>query len=78
MKCTLRDCSGEYQERRVSQVFTRDGQSFVVEGIPAMVCDVCGDTILNWSTVDRLLRAIEVRPEPEKFLPVYLFDKEVA
>ncbi len=78
MKCTIRDCTGEYQEKRISQVFTRDGKSVVVEDIPAKVCDVCGDTILGWETVERLLKALEVKQEPHKFLPVYSFEVVTA
>jgi len=78
MKCTTRGCSGEYQERYVSQVFTRGGESFVVEDIPARVCDLCGDTVLSWATVEQLLRTLEVRQEPGKFVPVYSFKKLVA
>jgi len=78
MKCSIRGCAGEYQERRISQVFTRDGNSIVVEGIPARVCDLCGDTILSWGTVERLLRALEVGQEPRKFLPVYSLEMVTA
>lgn len=78
MTCTIRDCAGEYQERRIAQVFTRDGESIVVEDIPARVCDVCGDTILSWVTVERLVKGLETRREPRKFAPVYSFDTVAA
>jgi YgiT-type zinc finger domain-containing protein len=45
---------GKLQERRVthSQVF--EGQLVVINHVPAMVCDVCGERILDSDVLARL------------------------
>jgi len=45
---------GRLQERRVthSQVF--EGQLVVIDHVPAMVCDVCGERILDSDVLARL------------------------
>lgn len=73
MKCSVENCPGEYQERPISQVFTRHGESIVIENIPAKVCDLCGDTVLDWAAVERLWQTLDNQPKPRKFLPVYSY-----
>ncbi len=73
MKCSIENCPGEYQEQLISQVFTRHGESIVIENIPAKVCDLCGDTVLDWAAVERLWQTLDTQPKPRKFLPVYSY-----
>ena len=69
-KCTLQGCEGHYERRLISHVFTHNGTSVVIEGIPALVCDVCGDTILEWNVVQQLLTELEEQRQPVRFAPV--------
>ncbi|MBU0512045.1 MAG: YgiT-type zinc finger protein [Chloroflexi bacterium] len=78
MMCSIRGCSGEDPENFISQVFIRDGKSVVVENIPARVCNVCGDTILGWETVEQLFGILETPQEPRHFLPAYSFEVVAA
>ena len=73
MKCSLEQCPGEYRETHIAQVFTRNGESIVIEGIPAKVCDVCGDTLLDWAAVERLWTTLDTAQQPRKYAPVYAF-----
>ena len=73
MKCSIENCPGEYQEQFISQVFTRHGESIVIENIPAKVCDLCGDMVLDWAAVERLWQTLDNQPKPRKFLPVYSY-----
>ena len=73
MKCTVAGCSGEYEERLITQIFTRGEQAIVVEDIPAKVCDVCGDTLLAPEVVEQLLNIDVTRKEPVKFAPVFKY-----
>ncbi len=75
MKCSLQNCQGEYQDRRITHVFTRQGKSIVVEGIPARVCDLCGDTVLSWETTEQLFALLEASQKPVRFAPIYAFQK---
>lgn len=78
MKCALQGCTGEYHDGQIAQVFTRNGQTVVVENIPARVCDVCGDTILSWQTVEQLFRILDAKGESTRYLPAYSFEPALA
>jgi YgiT-type zinc finger domain-containing protein len=42
------------EERHIVHTFVRDGDPVVVEDLPAMVCPVCGYTVLDLHTLDLL------------------------
>jgi hypothetical protein len=56
----------------------RNGESVVVERIPARICNVCGDMVIGWQTSERLLRALSSPQNPRTFAPVYAFETIVA
>ena len=55
MKCTVQGCPGEMEERQIVHTFVRDGRLIVVENLPALVCPVCGYTVLDLKVLDLLL-----------------------
>lgn len=57
MKCIVRGCPGEMEERRIAHTFVWDGDPMVMEDLPAMVCPVCGYTVLDLRVLDMLWRA---------------------
>jgi len=52
MKCDL--CPGAYRDTLTVLSFQRDGKTIVVEGVPAKVCDLCGDKLFSASTVQEV------------------------
>jgi len=74
MKCTTAGCQGEYREKLISQMFTCKGQSVVIEDIPAMECDVCGDILIDPEVVEQLMKIGAAEREPIKFAPVFKFE----
>ena len=54
MKCVIQGCPGEMEERRIIHTFVRDGRPLVVEDLPALVCPVCGYTVLDLRMLDTL------------------------
>ena len=58
-------CLGEMQERRIVHTFVRDGKPLVVEDLPALVCPVCGYTVLDLRVLDTLFAL-----DPETETPV--------
>ncbi len=60
MKCDL--CKGRYTHRVVVLAFQRAGRSVVVEDVPAMVCEVCGDTLLSEETVQETEDVLQQQP----------------
>ncbi len=67
MKCDL--CGGEYKEKRISQSYNRFSKTVVVENIPALVCDRCGDILLSEETVEAIQDAL--KKEPQGSVPLY-------
>jgi YgiT-type zinc finger domain-containing protein len=54
MKCIVQGCPGEMEARRIVHTFVRNGGPIVVEDLPALVCPVCGNTVLDLAVLDSL------------------------
>jgi len=77
MNCETKGCVGEYTRTVVSRAFEFQGRTVVVEGIPAQVCDLCGETVFEAGTLDRV-RAVLQRARPSHTAPVYAYEREPA
>jgi YgiT-type zinc finger domain-containing protein len=53
------------EQRRIVHTFVRDGKPIVVEDLPALVCPVCGYTVLELHVLDTLFAL-----DPETEAPV--------
>lgn len=73
MKCTIRGCPGEYEQREIVHTEGVGAGIIVVERVPAEVCDVCGDILLTPETVERLEVLGRTPPPPVRFVPLYDF-----
>ena len=73
MKCSIRDCPGEYEERRIVHTERHAGEVVVVDGVPAEVCRVCGDVLLRIGTVRRIEEILDAAAVPARTAPVYEF-----
>ena len=71
MKCSIEGCPGEYERRKVTHTVRHRGELVVIDHVPAEVCDICGDVLLDPQTVRRLERLLELRREPAGTIPVY-------
>ena len=71
MKCTVQGCPGEMEERRIVHTFVRDGQPIVVENLPALVCPVCGYTVLDLKVLDLLFALDPETAKPVGQAPVF-------
>lgn len=59
MKCVI--CRhGETRTGAATVTLERDGATFVVRGVPARVCDNCGEEYVSERVAARLLRDAEV------------------
>jgi YgiT-type zinc finger domain-containing protein len=65
MKCVVQGCPGEMEQRRIVHTFVRSGKPLVVEDLPALVCPVCGYTVLDVRVLDQLFAL-----DPEVETPV--------
>ena len=54
MKCIVQGCPGEMEKRRIVHTFVRNKKPMVVKDLPALVCPVCGYTVLDLHVLDTL------------------------
>ncbi|MDO8531039.1 MAG: YgiT-type zinc finger protein [Dehalococcoidia bacterium] len=76
MKCDL--CEGQYLDKAVVRSYKRRGKTIIVEAVPALVCDRCGDTLIREETVAALDALLSKDAKPRKYAPVYRFRAKVA
>ena len=75
MKCDA--CQqGQYRRKTTVLSFRRKGTSVVVEDVPSLVCDLCGDTLLSEATVRHVEELLE--QEPQGAAPLYRFADKVT
>ena len=51
--------TGEYQAGQTTVVFTKGDSAVIIKGVPAMVCDQCGEYILSSEVSKRVLAMAE-------------------
>jgi len=71
MKCVVQGCPGEMEERRIVHTFVRNKLPLVVEDLPALVCPVCGYTILDLHVLDTLFALDPQTEKPVRHVPVF-------
>jgi YgiT-type zinc finger domain-containing protein len=78
MRCTVQGCPGETEERRIVHTFVRDGKPIVVEDLPALVCPVCGYTVLDLKVLDLLFALDLETAKPVGQAPVFRLPRTKA
>lgn len=71
MKCSINDCPGEYEDRKMVHTVKHNGQVVVIDGVPAEVCSICGDVLLKPATVRRIEAILRESRKPDRTAPVY-------
>lgn len=61
------------REELVSEVFQIDGKTVLVEEIPALVCERCGEEIFNKETVEKVRLLVHGRAKPIKSVQMDVF-----
>lgn len=70
-KCSIHGCPGEYSKQEISHMVTMGGKPVIIENVPADVCQVCGDTLLDIETVDAIDRLLANPGQPAHTVPAY-------
>ncbi len=67
--------AGERQNRLVRYTLAMDDRCLIVEHVPAVVCDRCGETTFSPEIVERLQQTVWQAHEPSRVMetPVYEF-----
>lgn len=62
-------------ESKVTYTLEMDGKFFIIENVPARVCEETGEQFFSPETVERLQKTIWGREKPKKMVetPVYEF-----
>ncbi len=71
MKCSIKGCPGEYEERKITHTVRHRGQVIVIDNVPAEVCSVCGDTLLKPETVRHIESLLQKTRQPARTVPLY-------
>lgn len=71
MKCSIKGCPGQYEERQIVHTVRHKGQVIVIDHVPAEVCSVCGDVLLKPETVRRIEKLLRTAPRPQGTVPLY-------
>ena len=71
-KCHV--CGGEAAKQEfVSDVFNVDERRALVEHIPALICERCGEATFSRETAERIRLLIHGHPHPVKTAPLEVF-----
>jgi YgiT-type zinc finger domain-containing protein len=77
MKCVI--CkTGDLQPQSVSVTVDRQGALLVVQGVPALVCDDCGERYFEDAVSERLLEMTEETLRPGVRLDVREYQRQAA
>lgn len=62
-------------ERKVTYALEMNGKFFVIENVPARVCEETGEQFFSPETVERLQQIVREQHEPKRIIetPVYEF-----
>jgi YgiT-type zinc finger domain-containing protein len=75
MKCSVENCLGEYEPREVVHTVHHGQHILVIDHVPALVCDRCGDVLLTPETVRRIELLRRGAGTPTGTVPLYDFAK---
>lgn len=71
MNCSIKECSGEYEHTQVTHTVRHRGRIIVIDHVPAEVCSICGDVLLEPETLRRIERLLADLPQPTESAPLY-------
>ena len=69
--CTIRQCPGQCEERRITHVVKYHGEVIVLVNVPAEVCSECGEVLLPLSSVEAIETMLKNPGKPIRTAPVY-------
>ena len=71
MQCAIKGCPGEYEARKIAHLERWNGETVVIDHVPAKVCSVCGDVLFTPETVRRLEGLRKTPPALASAVPCY-------
>ena len=73
-------CGGEVTEQLLSREFRWQGQLFIFEDVPMVVCSQCGEKVLRPEVAKAVDVVLQGKKKPIRTIkvPVYQYEKQVA
>jgi YgiT-type zinc finger domain-containing protein len=71
MQGSVGECPGEYEERKIVHTARYRGRVVVIDGVPAKVCQICGDVLLRPEVVRRIEALLQSSDAPAAMVPLY-------
>lgn len=71
MKCSIKGCPGEYENRNIVHTVRHNGDVTVIDHVPAEVCSICGDILLSPTTIRHIEGILESTKSPQRTVPLY-------
>ncbi len=56
-----------------NEIFTIDGRRVLVEGIPAQVCERCGEAVFSRETTEKIRQLVHGAGRPVRTVPLEVF-----
>ena len=74
----MKGCSGAYERKHVTHTPRHRGQLIVIDRVPAQIYAVCGDVLLDASTVRGIERLLQAKSAPDRTAPVYDYGHQLT
>ena len=71
VECSIEGCPGRYSEQKIVHTVKNQCRVIVIDHVPAEVCDVCGDVLLNPKTVQHIEALLKQSHRPAASVPLY-------
>ncbi len=71
-------CKGHLEEQLVTRVQEYQGKWFVIENLPALVCQQCGEKFYRPAIHDQVIQIITSSQSPSRIEPVAVYDASLA
>ncbi len=71
-------CKGKLEEKRVTRMQEYEGQWFIIENLPALVCRQCGEQYFTPEAHDRVIDLVTGGAEPVRMESVAVLDASAA
>lgn len=77
MNCRM-DCPGTYEAKTILFRGKQNGKAVMIDEVPALVCQVCGDTVLEPDVMRHIEALLHSKEEPVTQYPVFAFSQKAA
>jgi len=75
-KCSIQGCPGDYSNQEINHLVTLGGKPVIIENVPAEVCRVCGDTLLDIEIVEAIDNLLANPGQPVHTIPAYVLPEK--